>query len=334
MELTFEALREAEPGPKWQAMFARLWPGYERWYLSQGLAERPTYLECRKALRRHMPELVPVYERLCELAGGGDIASRFLSLYGPPPYLSGCSQAIWPGDRPVLVRNYDYSALAFDALVLETQWLGRKVLGVSDCLVGMTDGINSSGLVLSLTFGGRRAVGPGFGVPVILRYALETCDTVEEAVAILTRVPSHMAYNVTVLDAAGDWSTVYLAPDRKPVVTNVSVATNHQQRVEWASHARATSSVERERLLLQKLTLHKPSRAEFTAAFLRPPLYSLAFDRGFGTLFTAAYTPEILEMEMHWPGAKWTLPMGRFAEAARLVRYPRTQAVGLGAGAL
>ena len=62
-----------------------------------------------KKLRQHMPELLPIYERLVELAGGGDLAARFLSLYRPPPYLLGCSQAVWPGRDPVLVRNYDYS---------------------------------------------------------------------------------------------------------------------------------------------------------------------------------------------------------------------------------
>ena len=39
-------------------------------------------------LRAHMPELVPAYERLVDLAGGGDVAARMLSLYRPPPYLA------------------------------------------------------------------------------------------------------------------------------------------------------------------------------------------------------------------------------------------------------
>lgn len=322
MDLTFEAIREAAPGPKWQALFNRLWPAYERWYQQHGLDDRPSYLSCSMAIKRYMPELMPVYERLCALAGGGDVQARFLSLYGPPPYLTGCSQAIWPGDEPVLVRNYDYSPLTFDAVLLETRWLGRTVLGVSDCLIGLTDGINEDGLAVSLTFGGRRVTGKGFGVPVILRYVLETCSTAEQAAEVLTHIPSHMAYNVTILDRQGNWRTVYIAPDRKPVVTHASVATNHQQRVEWASHAQATASVERERLLLQKLTLHKPSRAEFIAAFLRPPLYSLAFERGFGTLFTAVYQPTAPGLELYWPGAKWHLPLGTFEEGARRVVYP------------
>lgn len=57
-------------------------------------------------------------DALAKLAGGSDSAARFLSFYCPPKYLSGCSQAIWQGDEPLMVRNYDYSAKAFDAVVL------------------------------------------------------------------------------------------------------------------------------------------------------------------------------------------------------------------------
>ena len=69
-----------------------------------------TYPTCRRELERHMPELVPTYERLVELAGGGDVAARMLSLWRPPGFIVGCSQAAWTRDVPMLVRNYDYPA--------------------------------------------------------------------------------------------------------------------------------------------------------------------------------------------------------------------------------
>ena len=120
-----------------------------------------------------MPELVPTYERLVELVGGEDLQARFLSFYCPPPYLSGCSQAVWLGDEPLLIRNYDYSPALCDAIILETCWNGRRVLGMSDGLFGLVDGMNENGLAVSLTFGGRTIVGDGFGVPLIIRYVLE-----------------------------------------------------------------------------------------------------------------------------------------------------------------
>ena len=105
MEIRFDAVSEAEPGPKWQSLFEQLWPAYSDWFLSEGIAARQTYLAGLRALKAHMPELVPSYEILAELAGGGDLEARFLSFYSPPPYLSGCSQAVWPGNEPMLVRN-------------------------------------------------------------------------------------------------------------------------------------------------------------------------------------------------------------------------------------
>lgn len=80
-----------------------------------------------------------------------------------------------------MVRNYDYAPSAFDSLTLRTRWQGRTVLGTSDGLWGLVDGMNDAGLAVSLTFGGRRVVGDGFGVPLILRYVLQTCETAEEA---------------------------------------------------------------------------------------------------------------------------------------------------------
>lgn len=320
--MLWRALSEDQPGPRWAGLFAEYWPAYRKWWLKDGESARPTYLECHRALKAHMPELVPLYDSLCELAGGGDHAARFLSFYNPPPYLAGCSQAIWPGTEPVMVRNYDYNPAAFDSLILHTSWLGRRVMGVSDGLWGLVDGINDAGLAVSLTFGGRRVVGHGFGVPLILRYILQTCDTAEQAGAVLVRVPTHMSYNVTVLDENRQYLTAMMGPDRKTLLTHNAVATNHQEQVEWVSHARFTATVERERFLLQRLTLHRDPQDVFIDAFLKPPLYSTAFAQGFGTLYTSVYRPRLREMEVRWPGTVWPMSMYDFQDSARRVAIP------------
>ncbi|MEP5731347.1 MAG: C45 family peptidase [Sulfitobacter sp.] len=318
----WRAIQEEQPGPKWARLFAEYWPDYRNWWLKEGEAARPTYAEGLRALRFHMPEMLPLYEELCALAGGGDLQARFLSFYNPPPYLSGCSQAIWAGKEPVMVRNYDYNPTAFDQLVLHTSWQGRRVLGTSDGLWGLVDGVNDAGLAISLTFGGRRVVGQGFGVPLILRYVLQTCETVKEATAVLARVPTHMSYNVTVLDRSRTYATAMMGPDRETVITHAAVATNHQENVEWVSHARFTATVERERFLLNRLRMHKDPEEKFIEAFLKPPLYSTAFAAGFGTLYTAVFRPRKGEMELRWPGTIWPMSLTEFAEGAREVLVP------------
>jgi len=322
LHLNWRAISEAQPGPKWAGLFAEYWPGYHRWWLREGAEARPGYLDSVKALDAHMPELMPIYDRLCDLAGGSDHASRFLSFYCPPPYLSGCSQAIWPGAEPVLVRNYDYSPHAFDGIILRTEWQGRQVMGTSDGLWGLVDGINDAGLAVSLTFGGRRVVGDGFGVPIVLRYVLQTCDTAEQAGEVLARVPTHMSYNVTVIDAQRRYLTALMAPDRPTTITHAAVATNHQEKVEWDSHARFTATVERERFLLQRLTLHVEPEEKFIGAFLKPPLYSSEFRHGFGTLYTAVYHPRRLQMEVCWPRARWCKDLNAFQDGEMLIHVP------------
>ncbi|MCB1805434.1 MAG: hypothetical protein KDK04_06845 [Candidatus Competibacteraceae bacterium] len=321
MELLFQAMTESQAGPKWQALFERLWPAYKRWFLSEGERARPLYLSSVRALRQYMPELLPTYERLVELAGGSDLAARFLSLYCPPPYLSGCSQAIWPGPPPLLIRNYDYNPLLFEGLILHTTWNGRRVIATSDCLWGVVDGINDAGLAVSLTFGGRRVVGQGFGVPVILRYILEFCTDCTEAAEVLTRIPTHMAYNISLLDRSGNYATVFIAPDREPVVSRVLVTTNHQREVEWHQHAQATASVERERFLKFRLreSGHEPQR--LIQAFLRSPVYSTAYGHGFGTLYTAILRPDEGVVDYLWPTVEWRQSLTSFQEDAKLIRY-------------
>jgi predicted choloylglycine hydrolase len=270
-----------------------------------------------------MPEILGLYDRLCELSGGMDKSARFLSFWRPPPYLAACSQAIWPGQEPILVRNYDYDPGAFDGTVLYTDWNGRRVVGTSDGMWGLVDGINDAGLAVSLTFGGRQVVGDGFGVPLILRYVLQTCATTEEAGKALARIPTHMSYNVTVVDEERRFLTAYMSPDRGTTITRAAVATNHQDRVEWSSHARLTATVERERFLLQRLTLHVEPAEKFIGAFLKPPLYSVAFGAGFGTLYTAVYRPLKRELVLAWPGAEWRHCLFHPSIETRTIRYPQ-----------
>lgn len=321
MERLFEAISEPLPDRKWQGLFQRHWPAYKRWFLSEGELARQPYLSSLRALKTHMPELIPTYEQLVELAGGGDLAARFLSGYCPPPYLSGCSQAVWPGQQPLLVRNYDYHPELLEGVILHSAWHGHRVIATSDCLWGALDGINDAGLAVSLTFGGRRIAGEGFGVPLILRYVLEFCSSTREAVDVLCRVPSHMAYNITVLDRTGQFRTVYIGPDRPARVLAVPVATNHQEQVDWPQHARATATLERERFLYFRLReSNDPQR--LVQAFLRSPVYSTAYERGFGTLYTVALYPLEGRLDYLWPNGTWSQALDDFEEAHRLIRFP------------
>jgi predicted choloylglycine hydrolase len=312
---TFRTIQELDLGEKWKATFERRWPHYRAWFLSEGEAARPSYATSARMLRKHMPELMPAFERVVELAGGGDLASRMLAMYRPPPYMAACSQGVWTGEGgPILVRNYDYAPSRFEGAIWCTRLLDQRVIGMSDCLWGLLDGMNEAGLAVSLTFGGRRVLGDGFGIPIVVRFLLEVCRTVREAQEHLSRIPLSLAHNLTLVDESGALVTAYLAPDREPVFRSSPVATNHQGTVDWPAQARATRTIEREREILGLLADEKTDAPEFVEAFLREPLFSASYGRGFGTLYTAAYASRSKDVDYRWPSFSWRLGFDRFIE--------------------
>ena len=319
----FRALAEARPGAQWKSLCEQFWPSYRAWFLRQGAVARASFLESRRALRQHMPELVPTWERLVELAGGGDVEARFLSLWCPPPYITGCSQAVWlpgggDGSEPLLLRNYDFAPALLEGTWLHSSWSGQRVAAMGDCLWGALDGLNESGLAASLSFGGRTVCGDGFGIPLVVRYVLEVAQDTPSAIAILQRVPVHMCYSVTLLDARGDWATVFLNPDRPVEVTRQRAVTNFQHAVEWPQHAEATSARERLSALQGQLDT---GAAAAVASLLRAPLYQPAWLRGYGTLYSAVYAPQSGKAELHWPGQAWPQALNAFEEGSREIVY-------------
>lgn len=190
-------------------MFGATWPAYRTWYTGRDLEARPTLAEAWAALKQHMPELMPQWKRLVELAGNDDIAARMLTMWRMPTIGAGCSQAVVPGKEPLLVRNYDYDLQLFECIVASTNYWGqRRVIGTSDLLWGLLDGMNEDGLAVSLTLGGRPGSGTGFGIPIVLRCVLETCSEAEAAIAVLSRIPVSQAYNISLVDTAGGHALV------------------------------------------------------------------------------------------------------------------------------
>ena len=280
--LALGAFAEDEPGEGIRDHLAATWPAFSRWW-REGANARPTAAQARARLEEHMPELVPAWQRLSAMVTGPGAADAgpALALWNPPPFLTGCSQAAVLDGGPALIRNYDWDYRLFDAVVASTAYAGRRVLGMLDCLWGLLDGVNDAGLAVSLTFGGRPQVGEGFGIPLVIRYVLQTCETVDDAVRTLRRIPVHMSYNVTAIDRDGRRATVYLAPDRPAQVTSLAVATNYQGTVEWAPYAAAIRTVERQEHLEELVAAGADGPGKFSRRYraapgLRAPAIPLA----------------------------------------------------------
>ncbi|MCP5075994.1 MAG: hypothetical protein GY947_22215 [Rhodobacteraceae bacterium] len=292
MQLTFKSLAEDHVGGVWKQVFDHGWPGWKEWYVSRGAEAYPPIDVCRRHVRRFMPGYEKIWDQLVEGAGGDEDAARFLSFWDPPRYLVNCSQAVLNDvDGPMLVRNYDLDPMLNEGTLLKTKWRNRRVMGMVEGMAGLSDGMNDAGLAISLTFGGRAVTRKGFGIPMILRYVLESCRDVQDALAVLREIPSHMSYNVTVLDKTGATATVMLAPDRPVIVADENWATNHQLGVEWPRHGRLSQTLERGEYLSELVKQPGLTANKLADEFLRPPLNTRGYDEGFGTVFTAVYRP-------------------------------------------
>ena len=318
MTLTFDAVSEPRPGPKWAARWRRSWPAYEAWFTARGGDQGPSRAECAAALARYMPELVAVHRRLTMLAGGSDRAARFLSTWCPPRYLGGCSiAAAADGGEVRLVRNYDLSPELNEGLLLRSEWTGRAVMGMVEFLWGLSDGINDAGLAVALAFGGRAETARGFGVTTIVRYVLETCDTVDEALAALRRIPSHMAYNLVLADASGRMASVELSPGGGIRVMPQAIATNHQSGAARADRSRFTRTFERHAHLKALRAGPRTLRRHFR----EPPLLQDRYREGFGTLFTAEFDTKARSLGLTMGAAHWDQALDRFVERRQVVDY-------------
>ncbi len=321
MDVTFRSLTEEKPGDAWQKVFSAGWPGWKGWLRARQTPDAPSLAVSEAALRAHMPEFVPVWRSLVERVGVDEEAARFLTFWSPPRYLGQCAQAVCGGETPALVRNYDLDPRLSEATLLRTNWTGRPVIGMVEGLAGLADGINADGLAVSLAYGGRKVVGEGFGVPLVIRYLLETCTTVAEARETLRRLPHHMSYNLTLLDREGAHVTAMIAPDREIVLTDRRSITNHQRAVEDERHGAFCNTMGRLEHL-RALDVETLDATDLIAAFQDTPLYNTQFEAGFGTVYTAAYVPHSGEARLIWPGQDpWAQSFDDFREEERRVVF-------------
>ena len=302
--VTVFGIREPQPGPRWKALFDATWPAYRSWYQT-GPGARPELDEARGMLEKHMPELMPTWRKLVALTGNDHVAARFLTMWNLPAFAPACSQAALTGKETSLTRNYDYVPSLWEATVYSSEFTGRKVIGTVDCLWGLLDGMNDAGLAVSLTFGGRPGSGPGFAIPIVIRYLLEVAGTAQQARELLRELPVSMSYNITVVDTSGEKFTAFVAPGQQTEFLDTCTATNHRgKEPEYPAKAAQFFSVERLEHL-DRTVETEISADEMRDQFLEDPLYQDNFSGGFGTLFTAHYRPDEGSVEYRWPGVSW-----------------------------
>lgn len=128
-------------------------------------------------------------------------------------------------------RNYDFSyAIAEGATTYKTYPdAGYAHTGSSDIWIGREDGMNEHGLFVAMSATFIQGVQPGLPFWFIVRHMLETCKTVDEALAWIQSVPHSQSRNYMLADgkkavvAEASLNGVYVREAEEGVL----VMTNH-----------------------------------------------------------------------------------------------------------
>ncbi|MYS20240.1 MULTISPECIES: C45 family autoproteolytic acyltransferase/hydolase [unclassified Streptomyces] len=308
-QMTFRAVDVGDGGDgRWAAHTQALWPVVRGWMTEESRTPEGAD-RARTLFEAHLPELAPVLDRLAgqlDRPGG----ETFLTHAALRPFFSGCTQI---GGNGTLLRNYDFSPGECEGTIASSRFL-RPVIGMQEGGWGLLDGMNDAGLAVSLTFGGRFVQGPGFAIPLVLRYLLETCTTVEQAIGKLRSIPIGIAQNVTLVDPDRA-ATVLVGPDIPLTEAPDACAANHQ-------HLPVPDEQERFTRTQERLAAVRAAGAD-VAAMLKPPLYQLAYDEGLGTVYTADYRPSEGRVTYYWPAETWEQSFTAFAPGSRTMTLGR-----------
>ena len=123
-----------------------------------------------------------------------------------------------------------------------------------------------------------------------------------------------MSYNVTILDKAKRFVTVFLSPDRPVSVVPTCIGTNHQHSIEWENYASMSATLPRMQFLEKCLYDPNETKKTIKQRFFQSPLYNTQFEKSFGTLYTAIYDLENMNCELRWPNKKRTFDFDNFEE--------------------
>ena len=165
-------------------------------------------MSCLPIYEKYYHEIV---EEIQGLADGQQCDVRILqavlfSMYSMPPSCN-CSCFAFTTEQEILLgRNSDF--------LTEIERLNQNVVykltdgvysftGNTTAFIEIEDGVNEHGLAVGLTSVYPNQCKPGFNAGMIVRYLLEKCRNVSEAVSCLYQLPIASAQTLTLADTMG-----------------------------------------------------------------------------------------------------------------------------------
>ncbi|OJJ22154.1 hypothetical protein BKI52_08945 [marine bacterium AO1-C] len=203
-------------------------------------------------------------------------------------------------DRVIFGRNHDFlyrfREYCMGTLVKASNQL--DFVGHSDVFIGKMDGMNEKGLAVGINFVDSEERKPGINFSLMVRYLLERCTTVNEAVEVLSEAPIGSSNNYLIADAQQQMAVVEVTPGKRTVrypspEQAFIYSTNHFISPEMKTHNSATpnwsKSQERAQGLEQALLNSTQINLEQAQKMLSDPTCHICLDLPqlqFGTLWS------------------------------------------------
>jgi len=143
--------------------------------------------------------------------------SAFLFCVGAFKAEPACSAfAVFNGSDVVFGRNYDfyYSFAKHVESFLTCPKDGYFSIGHSDVFVGREDGVNEKGLAVAMTGVMEKSTEPGVSFIFAVRYVLDKCATVKDALKTLSHLHFSSANNYLLADSEGNTAVVEASPEK------------------------------------------------------------------------------------------------------------------------
>ena len=168
---------------------------------------------CRPVYENYFPEILEELGGLARGQGceGAELEAVLFSMYALPPACRCSCFAVSNGGEILLGRNSDFlPQLEQYNMNVICRFAGEShaFTGNTTAWVEVEDGVNDSGLAAGLTAVEPKTVKPGFNAGLLVRYLLERCASVSQAVEALQSLPVASAQTVTLADRGGEVAVV------------------------------------------------------------------------------------------------------------------------------
>ncbi|PCK23098.1 choloylglycine hydrolase [Bacillus pumilus] len=294
---------------KQQAVWLKEHPWLKKQYIQTEPLAKEAVKETKQLLRLYLPQLDEEIAGFCDEL---QLDDTYLTFYHSSHLQPGCSHCVMQGkktadQKTVMLRNYDFSPMFDDMRLVTTHMKGLAFhTGSSLLLFGRSDGMNEHGL--SVTFS---ACGPPIGnepglkppavaglqVYHVIRFVLEHCETVEDAIRSIQEMPVASNVHLMLADRKGEAAAIEMIDGQKAVRRpehGYIAATNHPLADQTAIGLTKHHSVVRYQMLIKALEEQRSSESLVELFQTEYPngLTVHNYEELFGTMRTVMFHPE------------------------------------------